>query len=959
MADASETMRQLINGNSAVLAGTREEAMMAESLSHSIHMHGLETVVQNVAYPSFKPAVIAGSLVLTVLFALLSGFNAGVFSLVMAILMLLAAALGVLESLNIPLLSRVLPTSCSQNVIARHPATPGLGNSAAKSRPIVIMAHYDVPCSDFFASPALRRYQPYLPLVTLGSLVLTVLLTLLQLAPLPHILSCILLAVTIVACLLMLISAVRMLLTAFISGVTAGANNNMSAVAAVLGLLDRVHPLMNPDLLSSAVRSSGASTGTGADTAGADAGSAAGEPGADRGNGRRTREASAAPASAARTARRTASGAVRRGAAVLRSLGMVPANCEIVYEDIPAARETELIAPISEEQIASHKAAKEQTADKTATGAAVAAAAGAVAGAAQTGTLASGPAAAQSSASSAASSARQDGASAAAVQEPLPSTIPGATGVLTHEALRAAQEREQHSQQTPAGTTGTQQGQGQSRSYASQSSAAAAAALAPAPSRASQPLDVIISSDEPDAELRQQAAGLPRDVAQEEALEHDHRGDSILNNPKWGTTSFSPVLSSRHVLDDLPDPSIAAVDPYSVSTVETIGEMDPADFSPLNFETGTHDALTPQMIEAQRRRGLDGFDDIASSRRQTRRERRNRQNERIGKRAQDMQRELEQESFSDWLGVDSDFNAQKNGREIGSWDNFGSSDGSHGPDASGSNGTGQQSEPRRGQSWQGGAAAARTPFGLDRTGQAGTGTGTGHVMVDPRMPDGETLLPQDAAAGRAADGTGAFAGASMPAVAAAGRTPGSGRTGRTGRTPAGAGQGQDYAQPGISDSQLRAAAMSLGDAGLVSHEIWFVFLGAAEASHAGARAFLEEYDPRLHNAYYINLECIGAGHPSLILEEGFPRSTMASRAVVNLLGSASEDLGRPLALDRMGWRSTDLTAALRRGRRGVTICGVEDGVPANSHWSKDEPRRVNMTQINDLIDILAEAIRRS
>ena len=68
--------------------------------------------------------------------------------------------------------------------------------------------------------------------------------------------------------------------------------------------------------------------------------------------------------------------------------------------------------------------------------------------------------------------------------------------------------------------------------------------------------------------------------------------------------------------------------------------------------------------------------------------------------------------------------------------------------------------------------------------------------------------------------------------------------------------------------EMRQAAMSMGDRDLVSHEIWFVFTGASEAQHTGMKAFLKKYAKHLRGAYFINLECVGSGRQSLVIEEG-------------------------------------------------------------------------------------------
>ena len=245
-----------------------------------------------------------------------------------------------------------------------------------------------------------------------------------------------------------------------------------------------------------------------------------------------------------------------------------------------------------------------------------------------------------------------------------------------------------------------------------------------------------------------------------------------------------------------------------------------------------------------------------------RKAKKNRQKGRISTRAADMQQQMQEQSFNDWLGLDEGFDAKKNGEQIGSWDNFSDSDGS----AQGSN-------PR----WQGGAAPRRTR----------------HMSVE-----------------------------------------------------------------GEQAARARRAAMRLGDRDLTSHEVWFVLTGAGEAGNAGIRDFIASYRSELRGAYFINLECLGAGRQSLVVEEAADSSRVkADRRLVNIFGQASQDINRPVALERMPWRASDASIALEQGCRAVTLCGVQDGVPANAHWTGDSPEKLDINAIEDAVDMVVEVIK--
>ena len=349
--------------------------------------------------------------------------------------------------------------------------------------------------------------------------------------------------------------------------------------------------------------------------------------------------------------------------------------------------------------------------------------------------------------------------------------------------------------------------------------------------------------------------------------EPDSFAASAIQDPTWGTSSFKPVTSasmtSPRFLADLPDPAVAAVDPFGVSNIQTVGNYNPDDFSSMDFATGTHQSVTPTMLEQARRQDLAGFStDLGDMTKRGRKAKKNRQKGRISTRAADMQQQMQEQSFNDWLGLDEGFDAKKNGEQIGSWDNFSDSDGS----AQGSN-----------SRWQGGAAPRRTR----------------HMSVE-----------------------------------------------------------------GEQAARARRAAMRLGDRDLTSHEVWFVLTGAGEAGNAGIRDFIASYRSELRGAYFINLECLGAGRQSLVVEEAADSSRVkADRRLVNIFGQASQDINRPVALERMPWRASDASIALEQGCRAVTLCGVQDGVPANAHWTGDSPEKLDINAIEDAVDMVVEVIK--
>lgn len=848
MADASDTMRYLVKHIDIAPAGTREEGKAAKTLSEVFHEHGLETANKSFRFSSFGKVAVAALVGLAGIAGILSGVGSGAFPIVMFVIGLIMTVLYFLEMYGIATVTRLGVTGSSQNVVARHPAaTP----SGQKARPVVIIAHYDTPRADLLAIPALAPIQPYLRPVISGCLVVNVVAMLLQILPLPTLVHSIAWAVSIVASIVLVLWFVNAILHRFVMPYTVGANDNKASVAALFGVLDRVRPLQG-------------GPGFGPDDALIEADELArdeaemsalldGEDPSVTSVRRRPRE-EAKPRE--EVARPVAPKALRYGAEVIRSLGILPESCVIEYDDGSRGRV--------------HRASDAYRADREKRSSEV------VEGATVVITM---PPTAEGTG-----------------EVPVHQDILNPRGEESRASVEAAEvvetnpeeEKDAAADAIMAGIVGTNTLSGshapEPQPAAAPAPAAATSLMAPVaaqpmmapqpqPAVQQQPFRVITSSDDYDVELLNTPAVMPRDVAEQSAQmstaftvdDPDSFSASLVNDPNWGTATFTPVSAERRILSDIPDPAVAAVDPFSVTSIEPVGGYNPEDFSQIDFETGTHQAVTPHMLESERRRALDGFSaDITDTPKRSRKAKKGRQG-RISHQAARMQAEMQEESFNDWLGLDEGFDAKTSGREIGSWDNFAD-------DSSFSSPNGSQPNGR----WQGGAARARRP----------------HRSM------GEA-----------------------------------------------------------SDREVRRAAMTLGDRDLIAHEIWFVLTGASEADHAGVEDFLQTYRNDLRGAYFVNLECVGAGRESLVVEEGLGRHTKADRRLVNLFGQASLGINRPLALTRMDWRDTEATPLLRQGCRAVTVCGVDRGVPAHARWVGDTPEKVDTAMIDDIVDVVVEVIK--
>jgi hypothetical protein len=261
----------------------------------------------------------------------------------------------------------------------------------------------------------------------------------------------------------------------------------------------------------------------------------------------------------------------------------------------------------------------------------------------------------------------------------------------------------------------------------------------------------------------------------------------------------------------------------------------------------------------------------------------------------------QQESLGEWLGLDDDYDAKKDGRQIGSWDHFADDD-------------------DNGRKWKGGATV--------RAGLRGDDAEEGPVMApnfDSLDLRGENYDPYNSYGDQDP--------ADMPNE-----------------------QTMDTAHL----EELNGATLGLGDDDIIAHDIWFVGVGASAYDHAGIRAFLEEHRRDIRGAFLVNLDSIGAGNLTLLTREGMGAKRRADRRMGRMITNIADALGIELGRADYSWETTDATPAMQRSVRVSTLMGMsDDGVPAHSHTNVDEPEYLNDKQIQGVADIVAELIRRA
>ena len=174
------------------------------------------------------------------------------------------------------------------------------------------------------------------------------------------------------------------------------------------------------------------------------------------------------------------------------------------------------------------------------------------------------------------------------------------------------------------------------------------------------------------------------------------------------------------------------------------------------------------------------------------------------------------------------------------------------------------------------------------------------------------------------------------------------------------GEWDDAQQQRPTKEDLREAILGMGDDELISHDVWFVALGASSIRHAGMREFLADFRKSVRGAFVVNLDSIGAGDLTILTSEGANETRRSDRRLVRLLGSVAKDLHVNVNRRRYIWTETDATPAMHASMRAATLMGLShDGVPELSHTVDDVPENVDAEQVVSVTELVSELIRRA
>ena len=708
MASTQKYLNHLLQRVGITPACSEEERTAAELIASIFRNHGFEPQIQEFSASSMPKLVQAGLGIALFLGVVLIGIG-GAIGVVGFLLTVAVAVIFTLERNGRPVFSQMGNGGLSQNVIAYHKAAGPM--ASPRNRPVVVVAHYDSPRADFLSQMPFAPYRPLLAKALPYAMVAPAIVAVISLLPLPGAIKIILWLLSLAASLVPLASAAAIIANRFVLPYTTGSVCNKSSVASLLGVMDAVSPFEGEDefpgdqpfdeyMAAQAEIAAAASVpeepafaadeedleGDLLDAPGDEAAPSilpapsetqamdadeiddalhredAAEEAEDaslpvhNGDAGSTRamaaedlqeadgdapepEANADPASELPV---NAAGNLRYGADVIRSLGMVAPSCKIEYEEEPAP--DPFNAPVAPETV--------QPVDET---------------------------------------DRADETEDAWEDDEAPSAeddlaVPAAIADLASEPVEEAPlEEEAEAELELAEEAVADPMESEVDPVEDEADDAAPEGDAPVSDDGGTQVFTMPAADEPSStreigELGSTQVYRPVETVDSLMAQIDAK---VPGRVKPTARQIPPVVpdasalqgrgtGNRSSLFDVPDPSATPNDPFASASESptrkgftVIGPNDPIPVEPTEHEEASA-APAPEPVSAASEeqeekplRGLARF---------------------FGRK----KKKKQQDSMSDWLGVDDEFDAKKTGGEIGSWDNFGSDDDSWKGGATGS-----------------------------------------------------------------------------------------------------------------------------------------------------------------------------------------------------------------------------------------------------------------------------------
>ncbi|HJG37390.1 M28 family peptidase [Enorma phocaeensis] len=239
MATTRKYLAHLLQNTGITPACSEEEHAAAEDLAAIFSAHGFEPEIQEFKASGSRRMVLAILGIVTFIGSVLMGIG-GPVGVIGLLLVVVAAALFILERFGKISFASIGAGGLSQNVIAYHKASGPL--ASPRNRPVVVVAHYDSPRADLLSQFPYVNYRPMLVKFMPAAMIAPAAIAIARLLPLPGAAKLVLWLLAIVAALVPLANAVATIMNRMVLPYTSGAVCNKSSVAAMLGVMDAVAP---------------------------------------------------------------------------------------------------------------------------------------------------------------------------------------------------------------------------------------------------------------------------------------------------------------------------------------------------------------------------------------------------------------------------------------------------------------------------------------------------------------------------------------------------------------------------------------------------------------------------------------------------------------------------------------------------------------------------------------------
>ncbi len=445
-----------------------------------------------------------------------------------------------------------------------------------------------------------------------------------------------------------------------------------------------------------------------------------------------------------------------------------------------------------------------------------------------------------------------------------------------------------------------------------------------------------------------------------------------------GGAAPGTAMVRRAALFDLPDPREQVQDPFASEDSESNADdlSDRGALGQKSLDSHVNEktiAFTPQETpdaQASHDAANSMSDNSSSSNKPVASNVPSKKRRTLGLFGRKKKEAADKDSMSSWLGVDDSFDAKKDGRQIGSWDNF-----VHEED--------DNQASSHSKSWKGGATTRvglRVHDGIKGTQPqdlpsvddveahvATTNEADSHTLSLKNNPFVQGGIV-DAGVAPAASGNEDMAHSSARSLDTLSDENISEKSAlwedakkdAVKSTSSKLEQKDESMSPDEQVQELKDAVLSMGSDELLCHDIWFVALGASENNHAGMKQFLSEYRREIRGAFLINLDCVGAGSLTVLTAEDPYNTRRADRRITRLLSKIAEDLHIQLQKRVYDYGRTDATPAMHASVRSATIMGCdENGLPALAHTQDDVAHMIDAKQVKQVAQMVCELIRRA